>query len=134
MENKETSFLHCFKFHHFGVDTNTITAISTSYAFYLVTIATFKHILSLVRNLIHVKPSRYWGAGFLGVGLIFCVVLIFVLIFGSKATLLIPYLSLSMSGNSLWCLHLSLCMVGGLLLSRWYTRMRNYTPRLMLGQ
>ena len=83
MEIKETSFLHCFKFHHFGVgvDTNTITAISTSYAFYLVTIATFKHILSLVRNLIHVKPSRYWGAGFLGVGLIFCVVLIFVLIF-----------------------------------------------------
>ena len=127
VDNNETALLHCFKFHRFGVDTNIITAISTSYAFYLVTIATFKHILSVVRNLIHIKPSRYWGAGFIGIGLIFYTGSIFVLIFWIRG-----YAADTIS--EMKCLNIIhvwqffmvstfVTMVGGLLLSKWYEKL-----------
>ena len=125
--NKETALLHCFKFHRFGVDTNIITAISTSYAFYLVTIATFKHILSVVRNLLHIKPSRYWGAGFLGIGLIFYAGSIFVLIFwirGYAADTISELKRLNII--HIWQFFMVstfVTMVGGLLLSKWYEKL-----------
>ena len=127
VNNRETAVLHCFKFHRFGVDTNIITAICTSYAFYLVTIATFKHILSVVRILIQVKPSRYWGVGFLGVGLIFYVGSIIVLIFwirGYAADTVSELRRLNII--HIWQFFMVstfVTMVGGLLLSKWYEKL-----------
>ena len=116
--------LHCFKFHRFGVDTNFITAICTSYAFYLVTMATFKHILSVVRNLVHVKPSRYWGVGFLGIGLIFYVGSILVLIFWIRGYAADELRRLNII--NIWQFFMVstfVTTVGGLLLSKWYEKL-----------
>ena len=127
IDNKAAILLHCFKFHRFGIDTNIITAISTSYAFYLVTIATLKHILSVVRNLVHVKPSRYWGVGLLGIGLIFYVGSIFVLIFwirGYAADTISELRRLNII--HIWQFFMVstfVTMVGGLLLSKWYEKL-----------
>ena len=126
VDNK-AAVLHCFKFHRFGVDTNFTIAISTSYAFYLVTMATFKHILTVVRNLVHVKPSRYWGVGLLGIGLIFYVGSIFVLIFWIRG-----YTADTISGlRFLNIIHIwqffmvstLVTMVGGLLFIKWYEKL-----------
>ena len=127
VDNQETVLLHCFKFHRFGVDSNIIIAITTSYAFYLVTIATFKHIFSVVRHVLHIKPSRYWGAGFLGVGFIFYAASIFVLIFWIRGYAADTFSELKrLSIIHIWQFFMVstfISMVGGLLLSKWYEKL-----------
>ena len=130
VDNKlQTVLLHCFKFHRFGVDTNIIIAISTSYAFYLVTIVVFKHIFSVVRYLMHVKPSRYWGTGFLGIGLISYAGSIFMLVFWIRGyTAAADTISELKHLNiiHIWQFFMAstfVTMVGGLLLSTWYEKL-----------
>ena len=127
VDNTQTRLLHCFKFYRFGVETNIITAITTSYAFYLVTIAVLKHMFSVVNFLIRIKPSRFWGVGFLAVGLIFLAVSIITAIFWVRG-----YAAETISElRRINIIHLSqffmvsffVIMVGGLLLSKWYEKL-----------
>eukprot|EP00731_Ephydatia_muelleri_P020132 Em0012g957a len=66
------TLLHCYKFLRFGVDVSIVTALSQSFAFYLL-IVTFSHqILFLLRFLLTIHPSRFWGCGLF----VFCALLI----------------------------------------------------------
>ena len=62
--------IHCFKFHRFGVDVDLVSSFATAFAFYLATVAVFAHIFSVVKILLHIKPSKFWGVGFLLIGVI----------------------------------------------------------------
>ena len=53
----------CYKFFRFGVDVNLITALSQSFAFYLLITTFFTQVFTVVRVLISIKPSRFWGIG-----------------------------------------------------------------------
>ena len=70
VDNTQTSLLHCFKFFRFGVETDFVSAISASYFIFLLTMAIFSHIYFVVRNLLRIKPSRFWGIGFVLAGII----------------------------------------------------------------
>ena len=125
--DNETTLLHCFKFYRFGVEANIKTGIATSYAFYLVTIAVFKQILTVMRNLINIKPSRYWGVGFIGVSLIFFAGSIITAVFWIRgyAAETIPELR-RLNIIHLWqffMVSIFVLMVGGLLLSKWYEKL-----------
>ena len=125
--DNETTLLHCFKFYRFGVEANIKTGIATSYAFYLVTIAVFKQILTVMRNLINIKPSRYWGVGFIGVSLIFFVGSTITVVFWIQgyAADTIPELR-RLNIIHLWqffMVSIFVLMVGGLLLSKWYEKL-----------
>ena len=127
VDNRNATLLHCFKFYRFGVETNIITAITTSYAFYLVTIAVFKQIFSVVRNLIHIKPSRFWGIGFLAIGLIFyaaSVVVLVIWIRGYAAFAIAEIRRINII--HIWQFFMVstfVTMMGGLLLSKWYEKL-----------
>ena len=127
VDNRDATLLHCFKFYRFGVETNIITAITTSYAFYLVTIAVFKQIFSVVRNLIHVKPSRFWGVGFVAIGLILYVGSAIVLIFwirGYAASTISELRRINIIHVcQFFMVSTFVTMVGGLLLSKWYEKL-----------
>ena len=62
--------IHCFKFLRFGVDMDLIMAIATTYAFYLVASTAFTSLLSAVKIILHIKPSKWWGLGFFFAGLL----------------------------------------------------------------
>ena len=64
IDNTQTELLHCFKFFRFGVETDFISTISAAYFIFLLTMAVFSHIYFVMRNLLRVKPTRYWGIGF----------------------------------------------------------------------
>ena len=68
VNNTESGPLHCFKFLRFGFESNILVGISSSYAFYLLTITIFRHLFFTVHNLLQIKPTRIWGVGFLIVG------------------------------------------------------------------
>ena len=70
VDNKQTKLLHCFKFFRFGVETDFVGAISASYFIFLLTMAVFSHIYFVVTNLLRVKPTRYWGIGFILLGIV----------------------------------------------------------------
>ena len=59
------STIHCFKFYRFGVDVDLISAISQAFAFYLVASAVFARIFSVLKIILHIKPSKWWGLGFI---------------------------------------------------------------------
>lgn len=127
IDNTDAELLHCFKFYQFGVETNIISAIATSYAFYLFTVGVLRQIYSVgVRNLVHIKPSRFWGIGFLGAGLISYCVSIVVLVFWIQG-----YAAETISAlRRVNIIHISqffmvstfIFMVGALLLSKWYEK------------
>ena len=127
VDDTATELLHCFKFYRFGVETNIITAITTSYAFYLVTIAVFKQIFSVVRNLVHIKPSRFWGVGFVAVGLIFYAASIIVLVIwihGYAVDTISEIRRINIIHISqFFMVSTFVTMVGGLLLSKWYEKL-----------
>lgn len=62
--------LYCFRFLQFGVDQDIIAALSQAFAFYLLTVQAFVKTFSVVKVFLHVKPTRFWGALFLTVGVI----------------------------------------------------------------
>ncbi len=66
--------LHCFRFLRLGIDVNVIASISSAFAFYLVTVVVFSKIFSFVKILLHLKPSRFWGVGFILLGVILFIV------------------------------------------------------------
>lgn len=122
-----TRLLHCFKFYRFGVETNIITGITTSYAFYLFAVAALRQIFSVVRNLINIKPSRYWGVGFVAVSLIFFVASIITTVIWIQGYAIdtIPEIR-RINIIHLWQFFLVsvfVLMVGCLLLSTWYERL-----------
>lgn len=127
VDDTDSILLHCFKFYRFGVETNIITAVTTSYAFYLVTVAMFTHIFSVVRNLVNVKPSRYWGVGFLGVGLIFfaCSIIIAVFWIRGYAASSLPELTRIniIHVCQFFMVSTFVTTVGLLLLSKWYEKL-----------
>lgn len=81
VDDKRAELLHCFKFFRFGVETDFVGAISASYFIFLLTMAVFSHIYFTVTNLLRVKPSRYWGVGFLLLGILLYVGSIIVTLF-----------------------------------------------------
>ena len=61
--NSSVKSIICFKFLRFGVDVNLITALSQSFAFYMLITTFFAQIFTIVKALISIKPSRFWGIG-----------------------------------------------------------------------
>ena len=61
--NSSVKSIICYKFLRFGVDVNLITALSQSFAFYLLITTFFTQVFTVVRVLISIKPSRFWGIG-----------------------------------------------------------------------
>ena len=123
----ETRLLHCFKFYRFGVETNIITGITTSYAFYLFSVAALRQIFSVVRNLINIKPSQYWGVGLIAVSMIFFAASIITTVFWVRGYALdtIPELR-RINIIHLWqffLVSLFVLVVGLLLLSKWYEKL-----------
>ena len=68
VNNTASEPLHCFKFLQFGVESNVLVGITSSYAFYLLSITIFRHLFFVVHDLLQIKPTRVWGVGFLIVG------------------------------------------------------------------
>ena len=68
VNNTASEPLHCFKFLRFGVESNILVGITSSYAFYLLSITIFRHLFFVVHDLLQIKPTRVWGVGFLIVG------------------------------------------------------------------
>ena len=127
VDNTDTNLLHCFKFYRFGVETNIITAITTSYAFYLVTIAAFRQIYAVVRNLEHIKPSRYWGVGLVAVGVIFycgSVIVSFFWALGIAADTIAELRRINIIHLfQFFVVSTFVTMVGALLLTKWYEKL-----------
>ncbi len=70
---------HCFKFLRFGVDVDLISAASTAFAFHLVALAAFTWLFTIMKYLLQIKPTRWWGLGYVlsgGLGLVGAVALI----------------------------------------------------------
>lgn len=61
ISNTSVDLIHCFKFHRFGVDTNIIKAIATSFTFYLVTSALFGRVFFALKVFLHVSHRKLWG-------------------------------------------------------------------------
>ena len=68
VNNTASEPLHCFKFLQFGIESNVLVGITSSYAFYLLSITIFRHLFFVVHDLLQIKPTRVWGVGFLIVG------------------------------------------------------------------
>ena len=81
VDDTDAELLHCFKFFRFGVETDFVGAISASYFIFLLTMAVFSHVYFVVRNLLRVKPTRYWGVGFILLGILFYIGSIVVMVF-----------------------------------------------------
>lgn len=62
------TLLHCFRFLRFGKDSDVVGSLSRSFAFYLTTIAFFTGAFHTVGILLNFQPSRYWGIGFVILG------------------------------------------------------------------
>lgn len=78
---QHVELIHCFRFLRFAVDTNLITSIAQSFAFYLATVAFFGQAFSAVKTLLHLHRTRLWGILFLVVGtLAFIVTVVFLFI------------------------------------------------------
>ena len=60
--------IHCFRFLRFAVDTNLISSLALTFAFYLATVAVFGHVFSAVKTVLHLHRSRNWGVAFIVVG------------------------------------------------------------------
>ena len=60
--------IHCFKFLRFGADMDLIMAIFLSYVFYLTTSTMFTYLFSVIKIILHIKPSKAWGGGFVIAG------------------------------------------------------------------
>ena len=58
-----TGAIVCYKFLRFGIDVNLITALSQSFAFYLLITTFFTQVFTVVKGLVSIKPSRFWGIG-----------------------------------------------------------------------
>ena len=70
--------LYCFRFLQFGVDQDIIAALSQAFAFYLLTVQAFVKTFSVVKVFLHVKPTKFWGALFLIVGVILLIAMVIV--------------------------------------------------------
>lgn len=78
---RNVELIHCFRFLRFAVDTNLITSLAQSFAFYLATVAFFGRAFSVVKTLLHLHRTRLWGLLFLVVGtLAFVVTVVFLVI------------------------------------------------------
>ncbi len=60
--------VHCFKFLRFGVDVDIISAASTAFAFFLVASAAFTYLFTIMKILLHIKPTRWWALSYIFLG------------------------------------------------------------------
>lgn len=73
---RNVELVHCFRFLRFAVDTNLITSLAGSFAFYLATVAFFGRAFSVVKTLLHLHRTRLWGILFVVVGALAVVVIV----------------------------------------------------------
>ena len=85
--------IHCFRFLRLGEDVSIISVLAESFAFYLFTVAVFAKIFGVVKILIHLKPSRFWGILFLGIGIILFVVAVLLLALSDRLVIQIDVIS-----------------------------------------
>jgi len=71
------SFIHCYTFLRFGIDNNPISVLAEAFAFYLATVAFFGQVFGVVKILLRLRPSRYWGIPFILIGLVIMGVFLF---------------------------------------------------------
>lgn len=81
------SFIHCYTFLRFGIDNNPISILAEAFAFYLATVAFFGQVFSIVKVLLHLRPSRLWGVCFVLIGVVVMGVALFLMIVHSSFTL-----------------------------------------------
>ena len=67
-EDPDADRLHCYKFLRLGTDVDVISNLSSAFAFYLLLVALFSTIFIVVKILLHIKPSRFWGVGLISLG------------------------------------------------------------------
>ena len=60
--------VHCFKFLRFGVDVDIISAASTAFAFFLIASTAFTSLFTIMKILLHLKPTCWWGLTYIIVG------------------------------------------------------------------
>ena len=72
---------HCFKFLDFAVDRDLVSAIAETFALYLVSVHLFARIFSVVRVLLHVRPTRHWGVVFTTLGVLVLVAAVIAAVF-----------------------------------------------------
>ncbi len=61
---------HCFRFLRFGIDANIIFSGATAFAFHLFSMAAFTWLFTIMKILLQIKPSRWWGLLYLIAGII----------------------------------------------------------------
>ena len=120
------TLLHCYKFLRFGVDVNLITALSQSFAFYLLIITLSHQILFIVKFLLTVHPSRFWGCGLFA----FCGLLIAGAIAAIvKSDVFIAYTNI-LSILEFFMVAIIVFVIGLLVVEgRWWEKVPIYAPR-----
>ena len=71
--------IHCFKFYRFGVDVDLISALATTYAFYLLSAGTFGYLFVIMKIFLHLSKRRLWGALFIVCGMVMFLVSLIVI-------------------------------------------------------
>ncbi len=61
---------HCFRFLQFRVNANLISSAATAFAFHLVAVAALTWLFNIMKFLLHIKQSRWWGLLYLIVGIL----------------------------------------------------------------
>ena len=115
----------CYKFLRFGVDVNLITALSQSFAFYLLITTFFTQVFSTVRNLIAIKPSRFWGVGL--------ILFSFALVGGAIAVLVRADVLIAYTGIlrilEFFMVGAAVLVIGVLMVEgKWWEKLRSYAP------
>lgn len=71
--------IHCFKFYRFGVDVDLISALATTYAFYLLTAGSFGYLFVIMKIFLHLSKRRLWGVIFVICGMVMFLVSLIVI-------------------------------------------------------
>ena len=126
--------LYCFRFLRFGVDQDIISALSQSFAFYLVAVTFFVKIFSVVKVFLHLKPSRFWGVLFVGLGVLLLIATIIVFIVwirGYASPSIVAIIRLNVINLAQFVMVCLFLIVTGLLLleGKWWERIPLHPAR-----
>lgn len=94
VQSSRIELVHCFRFLRFAVDTNLITSLAQSFAFYLATVALFGRVFSVVKTLLHIHRTRLWGVLFLVVGTVAFIITVVLLVIEDRFQIQVKVLSI----------------------------------------
>ena len=85
-----TTFVYCYTFLRFGIDSNPVSNLAESFGFLLAIVAFFNQVFGVVKILLRLRPSRLWSVWFIITGLVLVVIALF-LMFGQGSSSLFRY-------------------------------------------